>query len=411
VTFLGQFGGRALGAVGLMIVLRHITQEEFGALSFGMSIVGVASTIHLTGVNWRFVGLIAQSLSDPAGQAKIVRQHLSITLASGVVTAAAILMLGPHLFAMWQSGERLSEIWPYLSLAVLTTSLGNFSLVRLQGKQQFSYAAWLTFLQSASTLVCYALMLLFRAVNFSTVLLTMSVVPVLPLALTLASSWHQILDTGTPSGIVVSKSSTDEHWYVGYGVLAVVAGQLDVQMMSYFFSLRDVGIYSVAGKLYGMFILGLTSIHIVLRPRFSTLKDPSEFRKASSNMLRLTVPAAIVVTAGTLVFAQQIVGFIAGVGYQEAVIPLRILSVSAGLSLVFAPFVNVLFALGQIKLVTISGAIAVVLLCFGHLVVTRNHGAVGAAVVTLVGYCVANGFVFINAIRLTRRPLIQSRTS
>jgi O-antigen/teichoic acid export membrane protein len=201
-------------------------------------------------------------------------------------------------------------------------------------------------------------------------------------------------------------------WYVLYSSLLAVSGQLDVLMMARYFSYVDVAVYSVASKLFSIFVLGLGAIHSVLLPRMSSMKDPDVLRSILLRSLRFSLPAAGVVLIVTAGWSSELIRFFAGPGYAGASAPLQILGGCAALSLVLSPSVNVLFALERNGVIALGGAIALTVGLVGHLLVTSRYGAYGAAWTTFCAYGAINGFFFAWVLCVTRtemHPLIHNK--
>lgn len=117
---------------------------------------------------------------------------------------------------------------------------------------------------------------------------------------------------------------------VTYGVYAFLTSfytTFNVAYLGFVSTDTEVGYYSVATKLYSIFIAIITAFTSVMMPRMASLlaeKKTEDFRrmyvKSVEILSSVTIPAVIF----AIVMAPQIVDFIAGNDYGGAIMPLRI---------------------------------------------------------------------------------------
>jgi O-antigen/teichoic acid export membrane protein len=399
MMFISQMGSKILIALSLVIVLRYITQEEFGMISLIQSLIVIGSGVFLQGLNFSFITKLAGSKSNTEEQKKFSTSNFYSTVLIGFILSICfylIVMIKPEILKEYGT----NNVYSLLIIAgILGTSLINFITAYYQGRELFRFSAIITFLQAFFIILSYLILIYFNLISLTAVLIVIAVTPCLFFLFTGFMNRKVLLSSNFNFNIV-KKEIYGSRYYILYSSLLVIASQLDILMMSKFFSFKDVGEYSVASKLYSFFIIGLASIHTVLLPKFSSLKNLREMKALLLKSMRFTVPAALGLIIIVLLTSNWIIKIFAGSQYEEAQVPLIILSVSAGLSLILSPSANILFAISKVRILVISGIMLLVVAFLCHTFITSKYGADGAAISTLISYLTINGFLFLYVFKL-----------
>jgi O-antigen/teichoic acid export membrane protein len=399
VVFGSQILSRFLNALSLLLVIRSLTQEEFGVVGTVQSIVVIGSGLLLQGINWGMIQEIsarrASDMSDDSIITTVFKATVFLGSGMGLLTSVTAVWF-PWLFGF--HGELLLVVG-YIGAGVVTTALANFALSVLQGRMQFEKSAALSLTQSVVLLLILGALKCSGLLKLQVALLVLVGVPLVTFGLYILnnplsgrrsathSEWHLI---------------DGAKWYVAYSSMIVLASQLDIVMMARFFSFKDVGVYAVAAKLYGILALGIGSINSVLLPKVSGIADRLHLRALMIRSFRYSAPVVGLLVVTMAISAEAIVTSFAGTDYRIASTPLLLLSLSAGVSILLSPMMNILFALHQKKLIVSSGILLLVLNVLGHLIFTRSLGAIGAASTNLISYTLVNGFVSVAAFALTK---------
>lgn len=103
---------------------------------------------------------------------------------------------------------------------------------------------------------------------------------------------------------------------------------LDTTMLGFLSDDRAVGIYSAATKINRIVLSLVVSIGAVVLPRLSYLINDSfdEFKKLAMKSAELIFMLGFPCTIGLCILAKPIISIITGVGYFDAIIPMRILN-------------------------------------------------------------------------------------
>lgn len=393
ITFIGQVGARIITALAIMIVIRHLTKQEFGAISVIQSVIAIGSGVIFQGINWLFITSIASNRENKKYIFDLVNSIFSFTIFFSFAIALIILFVS-HFFPRLISNNYLFINNSYfIAWGIIINSLMNFSISFFQGNNEFIFSSFVTLLQSALLFVIYIILSFLNLINLFIVLVLATSLPIIPfIALrTKFKGFELTISLKVDAILELVKTSK---WYIIYSSLIVISGQLDVLMMSKYFDLRDVGIYAVAAKIYSFFLIGLSAIHTVLLPKFASINSYEKQKKFLFRSMRLSIPISISLSLGIFIFGHLLIRLFAGPGYEDAVLPLKILGISAAISLIFSPSVNVLFAAFEIKKIAIAGMLLVCVSLASHIIITSQLGAVGAAISTLLAYTSINLFLF-----------------
>lgn len=398
LVFIAQTGSKVLMALSLVLVLRYITQDEFGIISFIQSLMIIGSGIFLQGLNFSFITKLAGA-KEPEAQKKLLTSNFYSTVFISVAIAVIFyiaITVKPDILKEYEVYKIYSLL---IVMGIIGTSLVNFLTAYYQGKEMFKYSVVITLIQSVLIILSYLILIYLNAISLTAVLIIIAAVPLL-FFLLMGFVNRKALLTNAFDFNLVKKEIYGSRYYIIYSSLLIIASQLDIIMMSKYFSFKDVGEYSVAAKLYSFFIIGLASMHTVLLPKFSGLKNLSEMKALLIRSLRFTVPAALGLVLFVLLTSDWIIKIFAGNQYLGAQFPLIILSASAGLSLILSPAANIFFALSKGRVLVFSGILLLLVAFICHTFITSKYGADGAAISTLIAYLSINGFLFLYVFKL-----------
>ena len=188
---------------------------------------------------------------------------------------------------------------------------------------------------------------------------------------------------------------------------ASIYTNLDTVMLGFMKTDADVGYYNAAIKVKTILVSMVTSLGNVLLPRMSYYakeKKNIEFRKTAQKALNCTMMIAIPLAIYFSIFSAEAIHFLAGDGYDGAIIPMRVITISIipiGLTGILG--IQILTALEKEKYVlysVITGAIVDFAL---NLMLIPRFGATGAA----YGTVIAESCVLLVQLYYTKELLIE----
>lgn len=182
----------------------------------------------------------------------------------------------------------------------------------------------------------------------------------------------------------------------------------DLTMLGVMKGTRDVGVYSVASKMYNVVktvMNGIVPVYMArLAIEFTSDRDRyyRTFKQAADVLLSLSIPIA----AGVMLFGRQIVLMLSTDEYLGAVPGMQILFIS----LIFATLGNLigsgaLLLDGQEKMMLIATSIGAVINLIINFVLIPQMGTTGAAIGTLCTEITVCTLLFIAEVRSIRSPM------
>lgn len=150
----------------------------------------------------------------------------------------------------------------------------------------------------------------------------------------------------------------------------------------------QVGYYSTATKIYSIIIALYGAVTTAMFPRLSALASErrmDDFRILISKSLSVLFTFAIPAVAWTFVMAPQIVRVVSGVGYEGAVMPLRIVTpliLVIGMAQILV--VQILMPLGKDRLILSNSLVGAGCGIILNIILVGRMASVGSAVVWLV---------------------------
>lgn len=178
---------------------------------------------------------------------------------------------------------------------------------------------------------------------------------------------------------------------------------LDSVMLGFIISDEAVGYYSVAGRISHIILSLVTSLGVVLLPRFSYLIEAEkieEFNRLCRKSMNFTIGLSLPIVVGVIMFASPLIIFLCGHNYGESVLVLQLISpiiLFAGITNVLG--IQILYPKGKEKIVIYSTIGAAVVNFILNLTLIPKYSYNGAAFST----CIAELVVLIIQILLGKQ--------
>ena len=183
-------------------------------------------------------------------------------------------------------------------------------------------------------------------------------------------------------------------------VLGLLHFRLDAVLLSLLRSPVDVGTYTVAYRFLEQSLVLPVVFMAAVFPLLAVAVragDAAEvIRKAFSFLLLVAVPLAL----GIVVLAGPLVALVAGDGFEDAAVPLRILAPAIVFTFVSSVFSAVLIVLNRQRALIVVSVAGIALNVLANLYAIPHYGYVGAAVTTVISEALGLCAVFLLARRV-----------
>lgn len=178
---------------------------------------------------------------------------------------------------------------------------------------------------------------------------------------------------------------------LGVGLMVIINRRIDIIMLGFLASARDIGIYRVAQRGAEILLIGVMAVDAELNPIVARELDKGEKKglqviisKSIWSSLVITLPLALLFIFG----GKPLISFIYGEAYAPAAVPLAILSLGY-LSLCFLGRGNVILTMGRFEKYTLMAvAIGAGLNIALNFLLIPGYGINGAAAATAISIAV-----------------------
>ena len=199
-----------------------------------------------------------------------------------------------------------------------------------------------------------------------------------------------------------------------YKVMISMYTTFNVVYLGFVASETEVGYYYASKKLFYILLGLFSAFSTVMLPRMSSLVEngeKKEFHRKVGQMFDLVFAVAIPLVVFLVFMAPQIIGLMSGLGYEGAVLPMRIISPVLLLSSMAQIWViQILLPLRKDRIILLSSVVGAVTGILINILLVRRLGAVGSAIVMLCSELAGNllGFVYTVRKGYLRFPLKQA---
>jgi O-antigen/teichoic acid export membrane protein len=372
-------GGQKLGLVlSTLIVARALGATAFGQWSFVLTLTGLIAMVSDLGLPNATTKQVAVGGEDPAG---VIGAGMAMKLCSSAVAYAGIVVFA---LASRQSAELVGAT---LVLGVFglcnTYSLYMQAVFRSMAKTHLEALARI--FQQVVTLALLGALLMKGAglVAFAMVYAGASIAG---LALTLVLLEKTVIAATLRFELVRWKALAVEAWpFWVTGLLWLAYFRLDIVLLSYMSTDRQVGLYNMAYNGFQVLTMPATVIVLALFPSFAHLhqREPGRFARLRVGATGGAMALAVVVAAAAALAAGPVIDLVIGREYADSLLLFRVLT--AALIFLYPNYVLMytLMAANRRRIVvaaTATGAFTNVAL---NLVLIRTFDALGASIATL----------------------------
>lgn len=190
-----------------------------------------------------------------------------------------------------------------------------------------------------------------------------------------------------------------------YFVVLALFAQLDIFLLRSLGTTRQLATYGSAFRYYTLLSLALGAVHTVLLPTIQLARDTDEIAEVLRRQRSLSLVFVPLVAVGAWL-SGWLIPLIDRGRYPDAVPTFRILAVSAVISFIFSPSVNLVLCDREYRFLFRAVCASLVIGVPLNLVLIPAFGAPGAAVATLVAFGLFNGAVHVRATRNLAAPRV-----
>ena len=378
-------------------VSRVLGVDNIGACNFVDSVINYFILFSMLGISTVGIREISQARSD---REKLNQTFSRLFTINTVSTTAVLIALLVSMFTVPQLRENSHLMW----IGVLKL-ISNYLLIEwlYKGLEEFKYITSRTVL--VKCLYVVAVFLFIKSPADTTIYYML---------LTLMITGNALINIVhsckyVKYSLTLQKSSALLKAIIILGIYAFLTSMyttFNVVYLGFECGDTEVGYYATSTKIYRMILSVFTAVTGVMMPRLASLLSEGKFgtfRSLLKKSFRILFIIFIPTSLAIGIFAPQIIHLIAGVGYEGAIMPLRIISpllLIIGLEQII--IIQGLMPLKKDKEVLINSAAGAATGIIANLILVPQYGATGAAISWFAAECVvltSSSIFFIKAMK------------
>jgi O-antigen/teichoic acid export membrane protein len=376
ILIVSQLASQALVFFTSIQVANYLGVERYGLYTFAFSLVTLFTFVADCGLNF---AAFREFSRDRENLVKYYQWMLAIKLAAGLALVSGFLVYG-RLTGL-DPALGIVLFWCFALLAV--SSLNGVALAAFQAWERMELVAVTELLQRVAVLA----LVLWYVVRCDAGIngLVMMMVPISAVALLINtaivtwqepriwgranrvwSNWWPVLKLGLP--------------FVVIGLLNQIYLYIDIPLMRFLTTGKEVGIYALAARFVTMGVLVPAAVTSAIFPALNRIKDQELFGKVAGSAFKYLMVVAMPLAVGTTLVAREFILFFFDQAYAPSAGCLQI-QIWA-LALMFGNWVTgyALYALSKNKIMTGVVAVAVVVKVGTVLLLVPVFSALGASV-------------------------------
>jgi len=394
LVFASTFITMALGYFLRLFLTRALTIEEYGLLYAVVTFVNFFALFRDLGLNQALVKFIPEwNVKKQVGKIRgAVGWIVRLQAAIAGIAAVAIFLLAPWLADAYFHTPGSAVLVQVMAGAFFVAVFGNAFHAAIQGSQRIK--AW-AFLQPMNNFLPLAFTVLLIALGFS---LFGAVAAYLGTAIVFGALAGLMLLRAFPGGHV-NLTSGDKGQVVRFAlpvmlgfIGGMVLGATDTIVLTYFRSLREVGLYQAALPTSQILWVVASAIGIVLFPMVSEMwarRDRRALSAGISLLLRFSFILVLPFALLMLAWPEFVLGLLFGQAYIAGTAALQILALAAIAYTLWQICAIVLSGIGRPGLVTKIMLAAAAFNLISNIALVQAFGMMGVAITTLSSFAIA----------------------
>lgn len=404
VTLLAKVTAVILGLISNLIITRYYGAEVMGEVALITSFITIAGIFSMGGFNTSLLRLIPEQLAKYTSEnaKKVILNSMQIIFFFGIIISVFLFYSVEYISNNIYEKPKL-KYWLYIATAlIIIVNVSTINNTIIRALKQINYFALLQILQPAINLTLLTLLTVFLMdpsnplyIYFFSILLSVMISSIFVI-----KAFNKIKKSIDQKKSNKSNTSPYSHidllkisWPMFLtSTMWVLISQVDILMIGAFAKTIDVGVYAIVIKLGMMVNFILTSINMIIAPKFAELYYSNNLKelkqtvqKSSMMIFYATTPILIVL----IIFGKSILS-IFGQEFISGYWPLVLIALAQFVNSICGPVGYFLNMTGK-QLVFNRIVIVSAFLNVGfNFLLIPHYGIVGAATSSLITTLVWN---------------------
>lgn len=382
---LGKITNAGFVFIVNILVARNLEKSDFGLFMLSLSVLII--TLELIGSEAADNGLVrfaAKYLkTDVKKSLAVFRIVFKFKALNSVILILICLLLFKPMTIILSNKPNFSETIIFGIIGGCIASMWRYTLAVLQSHERFSSYAIITIIPNALKLIIIAFLILL--VNLTLHLALM--INVITLIIGFVAGYLLISKRMSSSANSMPSLSTDIYhfakWIYLTNLIFAVYSRLDMFLLTYFVDGKLVGIYSAAFSIVAIFDLLYVSLLTIFFPIASQITQPQAFKDYLRKSIRISILLSLIISP-IILLAEPIIVFTYSAEYIDSVPVLRILLIGVVFTLLFNPFMLVLYARNNPRILTFIYMTLLSIHFISSIIWIPRFGVIGAATVVSI---------------------------
>jgi len=405
VVFAGTALSRAVSFITMLLMVRSFMPEDFALYAIVDMVIGFTTGAVTTGANWMMIRSVSRNGIE--NSERVIKSSLLYQSTYAAIIAILIYAYARYIASVILNKPDSIEYVRIAAFGVIGHVLFAFRSSLYQSAKRFrSDAKYNVISSTLFLLVVTSYIYLLNGRSMIPVCIAHVSVPAVVSIIALRKTMNIRIQSfkvhSVVSGMLVSLRKHNAQWLLVYSIMLWLNGHIHMIVITSYRPLEEIGVFTLAMKIYMMTMIVTNSVRTVLMPQLSSIANHSKIKEEIKKVLPITTVIAITILLIVPLLKPLIVPII-GTKYADAVAPLSILLVGTGLATLLSPYVSALFSLGEYKIFA-TGGIALVMssIVLSMLFTTKYGGIAAAAVITSTYFLMNAYFTIAVAMRLKR---------
>lgn len=394
VLFVGLMLEMGISFLAKVVIARFLGPVEYGAVSIAVTIMVMASTFVLFGLDTG-VGRYLPRLESAREKRGVVRSAFELSFPVTVLVSGLLFVFAGKIATQVFADPSLSSLIQIGALGIPFVVLTRLAVDVGRGNQQS--APRVVLINIVVPLTRFGGVGVVVVLGFGTfgIAFAHAAAYVLASVIGLYYIWHM-----TPFGLR-GESTPMRREMLLYSAplmiaaaMSVIFSDVDTLLLGYFTSTQEVGIYNVVYPITQLLTLFLSSFTFLFMPVISELHSDGEdgdmariYEVVTKWIFITTLPVFLILT----VFPASVISLTFGIEYVSGATALVVLSFAFFTHALSGPNGATLTSIGETRFIMIANVVAAALNILGNIVLIPRYGIVGAAAATAGTYILLNG--------------------
>jgi len=412
IIFIGTIIGIFIGFASRILVVRYITQSEYGIYSLALVLMNISVVISTLGLSEGAVRQIAfyRGKNDTSKVKGVVLSSLQIALIASVIISLVVFLTSDFISIKFFHSPELSNPIKIFSIAIPFFVLINIFTSIFRGFDRAEPNVYFqNILRNVLLLLLLGIVILFSLSFVGIIYAYLASIVLTCIAFAIYAMKKLPISVKGEKSVDINPIRK-ELLFFSLPLFAVVVLQsittwTDTLMLGYFKMPDVVGLYNAALPLANLLPVVLTSIAFLYVPIMSQLyaKDQMEEMKRSYMVLTKWIfSATLPISLVLFLFPGTVLNFLFGSQYVGAAAALQILTAGYFIHVIFGMSGYTLIVMGKNKFLMWTALISVILNAILNIALIPLLGVIGAAIATNLSLTLRNVFWVVKLFLLSK---------